>query len=134
MFSNEVTGIVDFQGAKLGPLQYDLASLLFDAYVDLDTLTRDTLMQIYIDKCKMHIPVDDELFKAGFGCIAVHRLLQMLAAFSFLATKKGKKEFFAYIPITAQRLHVILNLEKPRKHLSLLTKKIDNIIKSGFHD
>lgn len=41
--------LIDFQDARTGPVQYDLVSLLHDSYVDLNSISRQLLLDYYID-------------------------------------------------------------------------------------
>ena len=48
MIRNDEPFIIDFQSARIGPLQYDLASLLIDPYVNLSDEIQKTLFEIYL--------------------------------------------------------------------------------------
>jgi aminoglycoside/choline kinase family phosphotransferase len=89
--------IIDFQGARFGPLAYDLASLLNDPYVQLARDVRLLLLDHYIDRIREYISLDRDDFIRGYYHIAVQRNLQILGAFSFLATARGKDFFKPYI-------------------------------------
>ncbi len=89
--------IIDFQGARFGPLAYDLASLLNDPYVQLPTDARLSLLDYYIDTIKKYIFLDRDTFIKGYYHIALQRNLQILGAFSFLSKVKGKSFFKPYI-------------------------------------
>jgi aminoglycoside/choline kinase family phosphotransferase/dTDP-glucose pyrophosphorylase len=95
---------IDFQGGRLGPLQYDLASLLIDPYVALPNQLQETLLDDYVNKLAGFMDVDRDLFVNGYRCCAVNRNLQILGAFAFLSLEKGKKDFEAYIPTAISSL------------------------------
>jgi aminoglycoside/choline kinase family phosphotransferase len=66
-------GLVDFQGARLGPAQYDLASLLFDPYVGLGENPRRRLLAMYLDllgKKRGPLGLDRVEFLAGWPFVA----------------------------------------------------------------
>ena len=89
---------IDFQGARLGPLPYDLASLLIDPYVELSKNFQKALLNYYIRRLSDFMPVHPtELYDAYQYC-AINRNLQILGAFAFLSRVKGKKDFETYIP------------------------------------
>ncbi|MDR3088996.1 MAG: phosphotransferase [Desulfobulbaceae bacterium] len=88
---------IDYQGGRLGPLGYDLASLLIDPYVQLDESMREDLLLFYLERLRRLIPVDEEEFRRGYLALAAQRNLQILGAFAFLSQKRGKPFFAAYL-------------------------------------
>jgi len=93
MVSPKKTGILDWQGSRLGPLSYDLASLLIDPYTNLSSHERDKIYQIYLLLLKDYQPKWVDSFKKEFPFLAIQRNLQILGAFSYL-TKVQKKTYF----------------------------------------
>jgi aminoglycoside/choline kinase family phosphotransferase len=89
---------IDFQGARLGPLPYDLASLLIDPYVELPQNLQKRLLQYAAERFAHCVPVDTDAFVHAYHYCAVNRNLQILGAFAFLSKTKGKKDFDTYIP------------------------------------
>jgi aminoglycoside/choline kinase family phosphotransferase/dTDP-glucose pyrophosphorylase len=97
MIHNRQPFFIDFQGGRLGPLQYDLASLLIDPYVNLAPHIQNQL----VDYCRT-LMSDAEKFQRGYEYCRITRNLQMLGAFGFLSRIKNKPFFEAYIaPATA---------------------------------
>jgi aminoglycoside/choline kinase family phosphotransferase len=95
----EGLGLVDFQGARLGPAQYDLASLLHDPYVDLGESLRARLLARYLDlldQARGPEGLDREAFLAGWPFVALSRLMQALGAYAFLSRHRGRPHFAAY--------------------------------------
>jgi hypothetical protein len=111
MIHNESLKIIDFQGARFGPLQYDVASLLIDPYVGLSDLQQQKLFNYYVSVLAKHINLDPDSFSAGYYYIALLRNLQMLGAFAFLFQVKGKIFFRSFLKPAARMLCV--HLEKP---------------------
>lgn len=103
--------IVDFQGGRLGPLGYDLASVLYDPYVNLAEDLRQTLLDEYVQVLSSKLPVNRENFKRHFWHLVLQRALQVLGAFGFLTKVKEKPFFEAYIPIALKNLKSILEQE-----------------------
>ena len=89
--------VIDFQGGRMGPLQYDLASLLIDPYVGLDVDIQNQLLEFAISALQARDPFDVERFKAGYRYCCLSRNLQILGAFAFLSRVKGKTGFSVYI-------------------------------------
>ncbi|MBF0449668.1 MAG: phosphotransferase [Candidatus Magnetomorum sp.] len=109
MIANNKFYIIDFQGARWGPVQYDLASLLIDPYVGLPKDLQDHLLTYCLEKYKQAaLDVDDQEFKKTYHYCRLFRNLQMLGAFAFLSQKKGKTSFKQYIPpaISLLRQHL----------------------------
>jgi aminoglycoside/choline kinase family phosphotransferase len=90
--------VIDFQGARFGPLQYDLASLLIDPYVELPRALQLKLLNYYLKRLSDFIAVDAHEFLDAYVYCAMNRNLQILGAFGFLTRVKGKKDFETYIP------------------------------------
>ncbi|MFO8048714.1 MAG: sugar phosphate nucleotidyltransferase [Desulfosudaceae bacterium] len=95
---------IDLQGARFGPVQYDLASLLIDPYVALPAAVQNRLAQEYSERLSRRRSFSRELFQRGYACCAVTRNLQILGAFAFLTRKKGKSRFSSYIRPAAASL------------------------------
>ena len=89
-------GLVDFQGGRLGPAQYDLASLLLDPYVDLPETLRERLLERYLELRAREGPFEREQFLAGWPAVALCRLMQALGAYAFLTRRRGRRHFAPY--------------------------------------
>ncbi len=107
--------IIDFQAARLGPLSYDVASLLVDPYISMDCKEWPRLLSGYIEyiNVKFGLNVKTDLFLEDFAKAALLRTLQVLGAFSFLSHEKGKTFFAHFIPMALARLREILDLFYP---------------------
>lgn len=90
-------GLVDFQGARLGPAQYDLAALLGDPYVDLDPALREQLLESYIQIRAELGGFDPERFQQGWPFVALCRAMQALGAYAFLTRWQGRPHFARYV-------------------------------------
>lgn len=96
--------LVDFQGLRLGPLGYDLMSVLWDPYVALAPEVREELMTYYCDRCG-HDPAQARCWLLAAG---LQRLMQALGAYGFLGKTKGKTHFLDHIPAGLCNLRQIL--------------------------
>lgn len=103
--------LIDFQGARFGPLGYDLASLIFDPYVNLSEELRSALFEKYLDLLGRRIPVPHN-FRKNFWYLALQRSLQVLGAYGFLTKAKGKSFFEPYIPVAFSNLKDMLEREE----------------------
>jgi aminoglycoside/choline kinase family phosphotransferase/choline kinase len=95
--------IIDFQGGRLGPLPYDLASLLIDPYVDLPLGEREALLTDFLER---YCPARGvrRATERLYRLCALARNLQILGAFGFLSRQKGKRHFETYIPAAVRSL------------------------------
>lgn len=99
--------IIDFQGGRLGPLGYDLASLLIDPYVQLTAETQEHLLGRYYDAIAGVGGSRDE-FTTQYYFLAVQRNLQIIGAFSFLSEVRGKMFFADFIEPALNSLNDLL--------------------------
>jgi len=96
--------VIDFQGARLGPAQYDLASLLLDPYADLPADLRHELLDHYLEPFTARTHEERGRFLELYPLIAAHRLMQALGAYAFLGLQRGKPAFLAHIPAALRLL------------------------------
>ena len=90
--------VVDFQGARLGPLGYDVAALLIDPYVSLSPERQEEFLAYYLQELQKKVAVDEEAWRRQYSYLALSRNLQILGAFGFLTRAKKKAHFDRYIP------------------------------------
>ncbi len=104
-------GLIDFQGMRAGLAHYDLASLLYDPYVELSAAERAELLGFY--RGLGHRPdlgPDEAGFTRGFRLCAVQRLMQALGAYGFLGLKQEKPAFLRHIPAALANLREVVAL------------------------
>lgn len=89
---------IDFQSARIGPLQYDLASLFIDPYVTLPDRIQRTLLVYTMSALGIESPAEKDNFQRSYNYCCLTRNLQILGAFGFLSRVKGKLQFESYIP------------------------------------
>jgi len=109
--------LIDFQGARQGPLQYDLASLLIDPYVELPDAIQSRLLEDCSQKVVQRTGVAADDFRQTYWYCCLTRNLQMLGAFGYLTSVMQKGQFEGYIPAAvkclANRLSGELGAEFP---------------------
>ena len=98
--------LIDFQGMRPGLPQYDLASLLYDPYVDLSAGERDELAQYYCEKQQGSGVTND--FREVLRLCAMQRLMQALGAYGFLGLVKGSDSFLKFIPAALKSLRLVM--------------------------
>jgi aminoglycoside/choline kinase family phosphotransferase len=109
---------VDYQGGRKGALQYDIASLLFDAKADLPPELRQELLDHYLDVLSGYIKVDREAFMKHYYAYVYVRILQALGAYGFRGFYERKQHFLQSVPFAMKNLrwllhHVTLPIELP---------------------
>src|SRR4029453_13374440 len=96
--------LIDFQGMRPGLAEYDLASLLYDPYVDLTEAERAESITYYREQqVKKGITIDGDFDSRLCQC-AMQRLMQALGAYGFLGLVKGHKHFLEYVPAAMESL------------------------------
>ena len=93
-----------FQGGRIGPPHYDLASLLIDPYVDLPFALRETLLVFFSRRLAQRTGIAATEIRKAYRYCALARNLQILGAYGFLTRRKGKPQFATYIPAAVQSL------------------------------
>jgi NDP-sugar pyrophosphorylase family protein/aminoglycoside/choline kinase family phosphotransferase len=94
-----ITRLLDYQGARMGPPAYDVASILWDPYYRLDDDLRERLLNYYIRRIRAVIKsFEENEFRDTLLSCRLQRHMQALGAYGFLSVVKGKKYFGKYIP------------------------------------
>jgi len=95
---------IDFQGGRKGPLQYDLASLLFEGKTHLSIEMRNHLLAHYLKTAEEILDFDADVFKKHFYAFAIIRTLQALAAYGLRGLHEKKPLFIQSIPHALENL------------------------------
>ena len=126
MVRNNRYYLIDFQGGRLGPIQYDLASLINDPYVGLPHAVQTELLNYSIEIIPSMITVNPDNFLTCYNYCAVTRNLQILGAFGYLSRVQGKSYFETYIPMATESLkHNLANVDN--SDLPTLTAVVDKL-------
>jgi len=102
-------GLVDWQGGRLGPLGYDLASLLIDPYTALTLPIQKEIYHFYLSLLAKSNPDLLENVETTYPYLSLQRNLQILGAFAFLTKVRGKIYFEGYIPRALESLSRLLD-------------------------
>jgi aminoglycoside/choline kinase family phosphotransferase len=101
MVTDPNPGVLDFQDAVLGPVTYDLVSLLRDAYIAWDEERQiDWVVRYWERARKTGLPVGDDFgtFWRDFEWMGVQRQLKVLGIFARLAYRDGKRAYIGDMP------------------------------------
>lgn len=100
---------VDYQGGRKGALQYDIASLLYDAKADLPPELRRDLLEYYLNALAAYIRVDREAFLRHYYAYVYVRILQALGAYGFRGFYERKAHFLQSVPYALKNLRWLLH-------------------------
>ena len=110
MVKNGELKVLDFQDARMGPCQYDLASLLRDSYAELPEEFIDALINYYIDLMnKNGESFDRQRFRYIFDLTALQRNLKAIGTFSFQKICRGNSRYVEDIPRTLSHINKTLS-------------------------
>jgi aminoglycoside/choline kinase family phosphotransferase len=114
MLRNGAPFFLDYQGGRRGALQYDIASLLYDAKADLSPGFRQQLLDHYLDRLAAFIDLDRELFMRFFYGYVYIRVMQALGAYGFRGFYERKAHFLQSVPYALKNLRWLLcNVKLP---------------------
>jgi len=113
--------IIDYQDAKVGPLTYDLVSMLKDVYVEYDeALIKEMALEF---KALKQLDVSDEEFLRWFDFMALQRHLKILGIFARLNIRDGKSRYLQNIPLTLKYVLEVCDRYDELKPLAILLRK-----------
>ena len=105
MIVDEQLYYIDFQGARRGAPQYDLASLLYSSKSDLPDELRAELLEYYMERAEVS---DTETFRKRFYGYVLARMMQAMGAYGFRGVIEKKEHFVKSIPFAVKNLRNIL--------------------------
>ena len=100
---------LDYQGGRKGALQYDIASLLYDAKADLPPELRQQLLDDYLAALAGYIAVDRDAFMQYFYPFVYIRIMQALGAYGFRGFYERKAHFLQSVPYALKNLRWLLH-------------------------
>ncbi len=105
---------LDYQGGRKGALQYDIASLLYDAKADLPPDLRQQLLDHYLDSLAGFLDFDRSEFMQYYYAYVYVRIMQALGAYGFRGFYERKVHFLQSVPYALRNLRWLLhNAELP---------------------
>src|SRR5712691_11446161 len=105
---------VDYQGGRKGALQYDIASLLYDAKADLPPELRQQLLDHYLDNLAGFISLERQEFMQYYYAYVYVRIMQAMGAYGFRGFYERKAHFLQSVPYALRNLRWLLhNVELP---------------------
>ena len=123
---------IDYQGGRKGALQYDLASLLYDAKANIPEANREELLEFYLDELGKYKKVEREKFKDLLGGYVLIRIMQAMGAYGFRGFYEKKEHFLKSIPFALKNLEMLLAKNTIQVKLPELLKVLKAVTESVF--
>ncbi len=98
---------IDFQGARRGAAQYDVAALLYSAKSEIPDDLKTELLQYYIDRLATVVDIDKESFRSKFYGYVLVRMMQAMGSYGYRGYFEKKDYFLRSIPLAVANLRNI---------------------------
>lgn len=131
MLKEDKPFFIDYQGGRKGPLQYDVASLLFDAKAELTFEMRSELLEFYVSLIKDKYGSDKYDFNEYYKPFILIRILQAMGAYGFRGFYERKSHFLKSIPPALKNMEWLLNNWDTSLKLPHLFKCLEQTITSN---
>jgi aminoglycoside/choline kinase family phosphotransferase len=127
--NNDDVFFIDYQGGMQGALQYDVASLLWQAKAQLSDEWKGDLLEYYMNVIDELIikPVDRNIFVGQYDGYVLIRLLQVLGAYGFRGLFERKAHFLTSIPLALKNLKSFLQNNRVGIIMSELSRMLEAI-------
>jgi hypothetical protein len=119
---------IDYQGGRKGSLHYDVASILFQAKVNLSVETRENLLNHYLTELNKRIKIGLKEFKKYYYDYVLIRLLQTLGAYGFRGYFENKSHFLLSIPYALKNLQWLVDKNLISQKLPELNRILNLIL------
>ncbi len=106
--NNGNPGVLDYQDAQIGPITYDLVSLLKDCYISWDQKIINSMIKTFYQRNSTNNVSLDE-FEYWFDITGLQRHLKAIGIFSRLFYRDGKENYLNDIPRTQKYVNEVLN-------------------------
>ena len=105
---------IDYQGGMKGAIQYDVASLLWQAKAGLTDEWKNELLDYYIECAENELgqTIERKSFLSQYNGYVLIRLLQVLGAYGFRGLFERKAHFLTSIPLALRNLKWFLQNKK----------------------
>ena len=117
-------GIIDYQDAVIGPVTYDLVSLLKDCYVTWNDGLVEDMLESFFTRMKSDTINNISDFRYWFEITGLQRHIKAIGIFSRLNYRDGKSGYLQDIPRTYAYMDKVLN---KYKELSMLNEIFSNL-------
>ena len=122
---------IDYQGGRKGALQYDVASLLYDAKADLPQDLRNELLEFYISLLTDSTKTRKDEFKKYFYSYVLIRIFQSMGTYGFRGVHEKKAHFLKSIPYAINNLEYLFQENLFPERLNELKSVLQSIINNN---
>ena len=130
MVNQDDVWFIDYQGGRKGALQYDIASLLYDAKADLSPEIRQELLECYMDNLAQYIPIDRKRFTTDFNAFALIRIMQAMGAYGYRGYFEKKAHFLQSVPYAIRNMRYLLQHNALPANLPELRHVLQTVVDS----
>lgn len=106
MIKLDKMSVIDFQDARLGPIQYDLVSLFRDSYVDMNDEMAKKLTDYYLEKSKPYLGTDfsREKFDLIYELQTIQRCFKACGSFASFYNTRQDRRYLKYLNGTLRKV------------------------------
>jgi aminoglycoside/choline kinase family phosphotransferase len=123
---------IDYQGGRKGALQYDVASILFEAKTALTPEVRTKLLEHYLVELQKYSTITRETFMHHYSGYALIRIMQAMGAYGFRGLFEKKELFLQSIPSAIDNLKWLIDNTKLPVRLHELEKVLRYLVDSTY--
>jgi aminoglycoside/choline kinase family phosphotransferase len=116
LYNDGALGVVDFQDALMGPVSYDLASLLYDCYYEFSPADVDRWTRVYLNQTPLDL--DPRRFAIDRDFLAVQRQLKAIGIFARLKLRDRRTTHLAHILPVLGRVQRLAERHRPLQDLA----------------
>lgn len=130
MVKDDEIYFIDYQGGRKGALQYDVASLLYDAKAEIPNPIREKLLNYYLDKLESDYGLSGAEFMKSYYAFVLIRIMQAMGAYGFRGLFEKKVHLIKSILPARKNLKYLLENGKLDFDIPHLHEVFENIISS----
>lgn len=104
MIKRDQVYVIDFQDARLGPIQYDLVSLIKDSYVDISEDYAQKMLNYYFEQTQVLQKISKDEFMHIYELMSVQRCLKACGSFASFMNMRQDKRYLKYLNTTLRKV------------------------------
>ncbi len=130
MIKDDEIYFIDYQGGRKGALQYDVASLLFDAKAEIPNQLREELLNHYLTLLESKYNLSRDEFMKSYYAFVLIRIMQAMGAYGFRGLFEKKVHLIKSIIPATKNLKYLLESGKLDFDIPHLHHVFENLINS----